>query len=334
MNRLLFVCFFFLSFTLYGTPHYTLCIDGGGSKTILQAIDETGRFVSLFKEGVKSDCVVAGGSNINVIGVDGVRAVFQALFDETQIGEERTHLKSILSECACIAGMAGVGLAKNKEAVLSLIQEWGVLDPLVFSDAELALQLVEDKGIVLIAGTGSICFGKHDGQVFRVGGLGRILGDEGSGYQIGLQGIKGVLAEEYGWGTATALTPALREFFNVTEMRSLIPSINSGEMPHSKIASCAPLIFRRAWEGDSMARVIIHRAADDLSHLLIQMLRISQLSDCKVHLWGGVFKSKYIETFIEEIMQHSDASRLHLTFVNHAHANPAILYALKYLAKI
>src|SRR5205085_2541267 len=118
----------------------------------------------------------------------------------------------------------------------------------VLTDAELALRLLKGNGMVLISGTGSICFAEKNGVRQRVGGLGRILGDEGSGYQIGLQAIRAALAEEFGYGPPTSLTPALKAFFEVTEMKTLFPQINSLEMSSATIASVSPLVFEKAIE--------------------------------------------------------------------------------------
>jgi N-acetylglucosamine kinase-like BadF-type ATPase len=200
------------------------------------------------------------------------------------------------------------------------------------SDAEMALQLIDGEGISLIAGTGSICLGKKNETLFRVGGLGRILGDEGSGYQIGLQALKAALAEEYGWGIATSLTPALKDLFQVTDLKTLIPKINLGEIPPSKIALSAPLVFCKALEQDEIANEIIDRAARDLGDLLTKMVNISSLSDCEIHLWGGIFKNTHSEVFIQKVMETLPETHRNLKIVNQSQDNPAILFAIKNLS--
>ena len=302
---------------------YLLCIEGGGSKTILQVMNPKGQILPLIKNGIKYDRIETTGSNINLIGPEGMRQVLSALLDQVFL-PEGVALKSLLPHCRLIAGMAGA--AQNRQSLVSLIQERGIPSDriLVLSDAEMALQLIQDKGIVLIAGTGSICLGKKGGTQYRVGGLGRILGDEGSGYQIGLQALKAALAEEYGWGAPTCLTPALKELFQVADLKTVIPQINRGEISPSKIASSAPIVFSLAAQ-DTVAKEIIDRAADDLSSLLTTMLQLSSLSDCEIHLWGGIFKNSQMEAKIREKLPKN------LKMINQSKENPALLFAIQNL---
>lgn len=319
--------------SLYAESGYILCIDGGGSKTILQVINQQGEIISLVKNGISSDRIEASGSNINTVGLEGVREVLNTLFENVLVEEEEIYLKDLISDSRIVAGMAGLGLPQNKQTLISLIETWGINPDhiLVLSDAEMALQLIDGEGIILIAGTGSICLGKKNETLFRVGGLGRVLGDEGSGYQIGLQALKAALAEEYGWGTSTSLTPTLKELFNVSNLKILIPKINLAEMTPSKIASSAPLVFNHAQEKDTVAEGVINDAAHHLSHLLTNMLDVSQLSECEVHLWGGIFKNIYAETFIQKIVEKMPDNRQDLKIMNKSRDNPAVLFALKNL---
>lgn len=321
---------------LYGDSDYFLCIEGGGSKTTLQVVSQEGQMIPLIKEGIKNDRVEASGSNINLIGLEGVRQVLSSLFEGVFLleGNREIDLNSLIPKSRIIAGMAGAGLSQNKQSLVSLIQEKGISSDriLVMSDAEMALQLIDGDGIILIAGTGSICLGKRDETLFRVGGLGRLLGDEGSGYRIGLQALKAALAEEYGWGTPTSLTPVLKELFSVSDLKILIPKINLGEMPPSKIASSAPLVFNKAWEQDEVAKEIIDQAANDLSFLLNTMLNMSCFSDCEVHLWGGVFKNAHSEAFIQKIKERLPQAYQNLKLINKSQDNPATLFAIKKFA--
>lgn len=330
-KQALFLIIVLIHFSLYSESSYILCFDGGGSKTLLQIVDHEGQVLPLIQNGITADKLQAGCSNINIVGLEGVRAILQSLMTDVRLGmgEDVTR---ILSRCQIVAGMAGAGLPKNKQALISLFEEWGIPSHriLVMSDAELALQLIERQGIVLIAGTGSICLGKKDQSLFRVGGLGRILGDEGSGYQIGLEALKAALAEEYGWGASTALTPTLRSFFSVSELKSLIPSINSGEMAPSQIACIFPLVLAKASEGDVIAQVIIQHAATELGNLLVQMLNFSHLSEGELHLWGGIFKSAYAPSLIENIIQQVPLIHQKFQVINQSNCNVAILFALKF----
>lgn len=332
-QRILFFFFYFFSGWLFADSGYILCIDGGGSKTILQVLDTRGQLISLVKNNAQIDQVEASCSNINTVGEEGVRAVFQALFEEVQLGHDLTKLADILPYCRVVAGMAGAIIPQNKQTITALFEEYGICRNriLLMSDAELALKLIDERGIILISGTGSICLAKKDNIIYRVGGLGRILGDEGSGYHMGIQALKAALAEEYGWGNPTSLTPLLKELFGVIELKTLISKINLGEIKPSKLASLAPIVFKEAFQGDGSAQEIVSCASKNLAELLITQLNISNLSNCEVHLWGGIFKNSYVDAFIQEIIEGVDSNNeKNLKFINRSFENPAIAYVLKF----
>lgn len=306
---------------------FTFCIDGGGSKTLLQIVDARGRIIPLTKHGKIMQSVESGASNINVVKKEGVKIALQDLFEGLKIGAAQSDAQDILPTARVIAGMAGVGIQENLNAVTSLFEELGVRKERlqILTDAELALRLLKGNGIVLISGTGSICFAEKGGIRQRVGGLGRILGDEGSGYQIGLQAIRAALEEEFGYGPPTSLTPTLKAFFGVAQMKSLFPQINSLEMSSATIASVSPLVFEKAIEQDLVAMGIISRAADELRQLVSTALRISQLEDCELHLWGGVFKGPFAEPLIQEIKK--ETAHKGIKIVNQSSENAGVIFA-------
>lgn len=310
---------------------FTFCIDGGGSKTLLQIVDARGRIIPLTKNGKAVQSVESGVSNINVVKKEGVKTALQSLFDGLQVGKDQRNLQDILPTSRVIAGMAGVGIPENLATLTSLFEELGVHKEnlQVLTDAELTLRLLKGNGVVLISGTGSICFAEKAGVRQRVGGLGRILGDEGSGYQIGLQAIRAALAEEFGYGSPTSLTPALKAFFKVAEMKSLFPQINSLEMSSATIASVSPLVFEKAAEQDLVAASIISRAAHELRQLVSTALRISQLTDCELHLWGGVFKGRFTDPIIEEIRKETAPKGIKI--VNQSSENAGVIFARTFI---
>ena len=290
-------------------------------------MDQEGQIVPLeIKDGIESHQVQTGGSNINSIGTEGIRQVLSSLFEGVFCGEN--ELTNLLPDCRIIAGMAGAGLPQNQQAIISLIEERGVSQHRisVMSDAEMALRLIDGEGGDPQSPAQALfAWEKKEMKPrYRVGGLGRILGDEGSGYQIGLQALKAAIAEEYGWGAATRLTPALKQLFQVSELKTLIPKINLGEIPPSKIASRAPLVFYHASKQDEMANEIIDKAAQDLNDLLASMVNLSHLNNCEVHLWGGIFKNAYSETFIQKVREGLPEN---LKLINQSQNNPAVLFA-------
>jgi N-acetylglucosamine kinase-like BadF-type ATPase len=318
----------------YSEHPYTICLDGEGSKTALQVLDQEGHQILLHRNNISAKSVETTGSNINTIGLKGIQTVLKNLFDDVRVQQrDEKRLIDLLPYCQVIAGMAGAKDPRNKAAITSLFVEWGVpLDKIcIMSDAECALGLFEGRGVILIGGTGSVCLGKTDSRSWQVGGLGKVLGDEGSAYNIGIQALRAAMADECGWGAPAALTQALRDFFKAHELRTLIPKIQRGEMGPSVVASCAPLVFKLAHENDAIAITIIDQAAKDLGFLLGTLVKISALSDCEVHLWGGLFTSSYADEFTQKVMHSAmcivgDNRRLQT--VNKSRENVAVQYAL------
>jgi len=227
---------------------YIFCIDGGGSKTALQVINAQGTVVPIRRKGITSDKIEVTGSNINALGIDGVRQALRDLFNETTVGDNDKTLRDILPTSYVIAGMAGLGSIDNKNTVTMLFEELGTNKDrlLLTSDAALSLQLVPGNGSILIAGTGSICLGKKGNERYRVGGLGYILGDEGSGYAIGLQALKVSLAHEYGWGQPTSLTKELCKFYGVPEVKNIMQALYKGKLTSAQIGQAAPIVLAQA----------------------------------------------------------------------------------------
>jgi N-acetylglucosamine kinase-like BadF-type ATPase len=136
------------------------------------------------------------------------------------------------------------------------------------SDARVALEGAFEGagGIILIAGTGSIAFGKtQEGEIFRTGGWGRFIGDEGSGYVIGRDGLAAVSKELDGRGRKTLLTTMAAEEFGLSSPERIIEQVYKNNFD---LASLAPLVIRAAAGNDLECGRILNRAAFELSELV------------------------------------------------------------------
>ncbi|HSR18712.1 MAG TPA: BadF/BadG/BcrA/BcrD ATPase family protein, partial [Ignavibacteriaceae bacterium] len=114
----------------------------------------------------------------------------------------------------------------------------------------------------LIAGTGSIIIGKDsNGNIYRAGGFGRHLGDEGSGYVLGRKALIAAAKEYDGRETTTLITKLLKEKFNINSAEDLI-----AEIYHRKFdaASAAPLLLEAAELNDHAALRIINEEIEEL----------------------------------------------------------------------
>lgn len=306
--------------------NYIICIDGGGSKTELQILDGHGKLVKLKQNEISTYSIKSGGSNINVSGENGVKNTLDALLCNLKIAETNIDLKAIASQCSIIGGFSGAGSRETQNIIKNLFKEYEGFDEkkiIITSDANIAIESVSGDGIILISGTGSICFGQKGTNRFRVGGLGRLIGDEGSGYYIGIRALKAALEQEYGWGNATTLTDVLKTYFNTSDLKTIVAPFYAGKITPYQIAALAPIVFDQAEKNDFIALAIINKSAQKLGKMLAQMIRIGQFLNCPVYFFGGIFKNKNASLFIKNILTAADIEEWKI--FNNSTVNPTVL---------
>src|SRR5262249_46714489 len=124
------------------------------------------------------------------------------------------------------------------------------------------------EGIITIAGTGSIAFGRNAaGRSARAGGWGYIFGDEGGGFDLARQALRAALRMEEGWGPPTRLREGLLTAAGASDANDLLHRFYGDEWPRSRVARIAPLVDRAAGEGDAVALDLVHGAAHELATL-------------------------------------------------------------------
>jgi N-acetylglucosamine kinase-like BadF-type ATPase len=174
------------------------------------------------------------------------------------------------------------------------LREWGVARRTrVLTDAEVAFvdAFGEGSGILLIAGTGSVALARGDrgGELMRVGGWGALLGDEGSGYRVGLEGLQAGIRAAEDRGPPTALTEALFAQTGTDSLGKLLSwSRNAGK---SGVASLAPTVVRIADAGDPVAEELVERAIAALvDHIRTLAKRLGPGTPPPVALVGGLIE--------------------------------------------
>jgi len=309
-----------LKTALYKAP-YIVCIDGGGSKTELQILDNTGKLVPISKNGAQQPSCSAGSSNINTVGIAGIEKALTELFDGVEI--EGAPLAKMTENCAVIAGFSGGAQPEAKEAIL---HKHGFAQPkiVVASDAGIASQLIEQNGILLIAGTGSIVIARKDGKEVHIGGLGRLIGDEGSGYTLGKKAIKAALEDEQGYGKTTALTQLLKTHFNVSKVQNVISPIHQGTITPPGVAAVARLVFEQE-EQDKVATELIDETARELGEQIAMAIQKTTLKKENLYLVGGLFKSKNVNKFIDKIKKHAPLEGWTITNIAHENATTRVV---------
>ncbi len=149
-------------------------------------------------------------------------------------------------------------------------------------------------GLLALSGTGSDVFNIHANGSSFVGGLGPILGDQGSGAWIGLQAIRAVGRDVNGWGEKTSLTDAIFEKYHAAHDRifDIVWQFHGSPAPYAMAASLVPLVTEAAYAGDHVALEIFRSAGEVLAKQMISLLRRDPVWDHDVvTLCGGAWKS-------------------------------------------
>jgi len=261
---------------------FVLGIDAGGTKTVCQLADEQGRIVGESR---------GPGANLQAAGELAVEKTLHQLMDEAMAAQPGARLGAI-----CV-GMAGVDRPGDAEVVRGIMRRIGQsARVLIVNDALVALEAGAPgaAGVVIIAGTGSICYGRNSqGQAARAGGWGYVLGDEGSGYWIGRHALRAVVREADRRGPATSLTPRALRHFGVDRPQDLIHEIYYGGMRPGAIAALASEVQEAFAEGDAVAAGILEVGVRELvssAASVVSRLHLEQ-EDFAFVLSGGIFRA-------------------------------------------
>jgi N-acetylglucosamine kinase-like BadF-type ATPase len=259
---------------------HVLGIDAGGTKTVCLLADGRGRVVA---EGR------GPGANLHAAGELAVEKVLHEVM-EAAIGDRR-----IVPSAICL-GIAGVDREDEEQTVRAIMRRIGYKSrALVVNDALIALVsgARDDPGIVIIAGTGSIVYGRSAaGEAARAGGWGHMIGDEGSGYWIGREALAAVMRGADGRGPQTALASEILAHFQVADVSRLPRIVYDREMPRMSVAALGPIVQSVAAAGDAVATRILERAADELvAGAQSVATRLEMRGDAfAFYLSGGVFR--------------------------------------------
>jgi N-acetylglucosamine kinase-like BadF-type ATPase len=259
---------------------HVLGIDAGGTKTVCLLADERG---AILAEGR------GPGANLHVAGELEVEKVLHEVM-EAAIGE-----RDITPAAICL-GIAGVDRDDEARTVRAIMRRIGHKSRvLVVNDALIALVAgaQDAPGIVIIAGTGSIVYGRNTaGEAARAGGWGHMIGDEGSGYWIGREAVAAVMRAADGRGPATRLSNDILAHFSVGDVSRLPRIVYDPEVPRMHIAALGPIVEGAASDGDAVAMRILERAVDELVlGALSVATRLEMRGDAFVfYLAGGVFR--------------------------------------------
>ena len=279
--------------THHSLPLY-LGVDGGQSHTKVAIGDGRGGIVGRGKAGPCNH--VRSGEGREKLRRAVTEAVSEALaplgwsFSETQFA------------AACF-GMSG-GPEDKRELIAELLS----CDRLeVTTDAAIALWggTGGQPGVVVIAGTGSMAFGRNaSGKTMRAGGWGYLFGDEGGAFDVVRNALRAALREEEGWGPASRLRQMLLEAGGGADVNDLLHRFYTDEFPRQRVAALAPLVDAVAAAGDAVAKQVLLQAGRSLAGYgaaVRQRLFAATETVPVVHV-GGAFNSRFVQEGFREVL--------------------------------
>jgi len=312
-------------------------IDAGGSKTRVIAGDRDDlerEAINSFKEEILGPC------NYIQVGIEGVRKLIKEIEARFQI--EDRHMTSV------VGGFAGAGTPESHSTIKGVFGEEGFKKNNIFvmSDAGLVLMSIGNNGIVLIAGTGSICIGKYPSPTnkrlieARAGGYGFRSVSEPGGYQIGMRAIDATLKIEDGRKQEpTVLYKKVKEYFRIKNLLQLIPLLypesDNRVNVQKKVSGLSPIVLQSAHEGDRMACGIVKETVDQLADYIQAVYGKLGLNKSVAGLHGGLFKDPHgRELIIKPLKKHPYLNGLNLEFetlgVRDSDKDP-LIEAMKYI---
>jgi N-acetylglucosamine kinase-like BadF-type ATPase len=236
----------------------------------------------------------AGCANYHLVGLEGAEKTLLTLI-ESLCSAGGVSSKEIEGFCFALSGVSRPRDVGSIEEMLRrhLLHKKSK----IISDAEAALLggTSKEAGLAVISGTGSVVFGRNkSGKTKKIGGHGHLIGDPGSGFDIGIRALRAIIAATEGRGEKTKLS---RSVLNAPPLAGLkgedeiVPWIYSLDDPKVTIARLASTVIATSEARDAVAEEILRSAAEELAGLALFAARDLGLTEERfdVVLTGGVF---------------------------------------------
>ncbi len=251
-------------------------IDAGASKTRAFAVDREGQIVG---QGA------GGGANL-LSSPDPQGSIGAALAQALGTNAPQAVVLS------CAGGDRPADRARGREILAQLVGPDVRTD--VTHDAKAALYAGDPAGcgVVLIAGTGSIAYGRNrEGKEDRAGGWGHLIGDEGSAVWIGLEGLRAVAHAADGRGSPTRITDRLFAELGIGDFADVLPLLYGQPHPPPAVLASVRAVAQAAADADGIANAIVQRGAHALARAATVVALALDLARGPVYLAGGAFES-------------------------------------------
>lgn len=258
---------------------YFMGIDGGGSNLRVVIVDAAMNPIALLRGGT---------ANPNIIGFDALKILLEKTIIDTLTAAKLERVDAVA------IGIAGAPASRSGDWLQETMR--GILPKthiVASSDDEIALVggLGEREGILILAGTGSIAFGRNTrGESLQVGGWGYMLGDGGSGYWLGLRALTLLIqVEDNPLGKASVMIDKLKQHPDLGSRHEIIHWLyHERERSVAKVATLARVVLEAAEEGDRKALSIIEEGAVFLVNWVLLLKRRLGMPDARIAFGGSL----------------------------------------------
>ncbi|HWX92361.1 MAG TPA: BadF/BadG/BcrA/BcrD ATPase family protein [Terriglobales bacterium] len=283
-----------------------LGIDGGGTKTTC-AVGDGHSVLGM---------ATSGGSNVTRVGEARAREALHAAVREACT---LAKVDPAQVESACV-GVSGAGRAEVRDAVAGMVAEVMGGRVRVVSDLETTLEAAfgGGPGVITIAGTGSIAYGRDArGQTARSGGWGWAISDEGSGQWVGRRVVAAVLGAKEA-GEDPPLLETILKLWRLTTLDELVRSANASSPPD--FSSLFPLVLAAGEAGDRLAHGVLNEAGIELAALARNVMRrlFAGAGNVPMAMSGGVFRQSEVvrQVFYNAVIAEFPHASLHRDVVD------------------
>jgi glucosamine kinase len=295
---------------------YLLGVDGGATKTLAAVFDLESGDLHLGH---------GGPSNEDAVGAKAAVAALLLAADEAMDGAGISD-DDLGSAVLAIAGTDTAAIASSVRTART--EAWLVINDVL---GAWAAATGGGPGVAVISGTGSNVFGVgSDGRGWRAGGWGHLLGDEGSGYWLGIQAIKAVLSDRESSGPPTALSEIAPSFFKAESIEAMATLVYSKPLTKGEIAAFARETSRVAEAGDAVARELYERGAAELAVQIRAVIERTGLhGSFPVGLIGSAFRAGPV--FVDPLTRaiHEISPGAHVAAVEMTPVGGSLLLAAK-----
>ncbi len=303
---------------------YLIVFDCGATKTDCALADINGNILYT---------TTGGAANFLVSGTEGTSGIIMSLLNDCikKFNTDYSEIENI------VIGAAGAGRKKDAEKLESSLLDIFSSDGIkikslkVVSDAQIALEgaFPNEAGCILIVGTGSIIYGKDEnGNIYRAGGFGRLIGDEGSGFSIGRKGLQAVAKYYDDRGDETLIVKLIKEKYFIKTADELIAKVYKEKFD---IASIAEIVIIAAKNEDQIAHHILLEETDELIHHISTMMKKMDTIDLRVSFAGSLILNNNIYSDMLRDKINTSLPSVKIVAPKHSPIEGAILLAKEML---